>query len=345
MATGPESPPRRQRPIGHAVAAILIAFAVVIVLDADGMLSTARQLPYGSTQRAVAVALMRPVATVTDALYLNRPVQWMQRAVGKHSLGVSGDPFASAPKPPPPLPPPNTPSSGGSGTTPVRHGKPRLTPANPLRILVAGDSLAGDFGPLLQEYGKRTGVIEPAGQVDFRIGTGLARPDVFDWLRELREDIAANHPNMIVLTFGLNDDQPMTGPTGNYLALGSPGWIAEYRRRVGAMMDIALAAGAKVIYVSPPLVPDRARSARYQQIATLIAQAAARRGQDVRAFNTGKLLDPSGHYTQFARVNGQLVALRRSDGVHLSAYGDQRMAASVLRTIGGWYRFPHHHIF
>jgi hypothetical protein len=292
----------------------------------------------------MAVALMRPVATVTDALYLNRPVQWMQRAVGKHSLGVSGDPFASASKPPP-LPPPNNPSSGGSGTTPVGHGKARLTPANPLRILVAGDSLAGDFGPLLQEYGKRTGVIEPAGQVDFRIGTGLARPDVFDWVRELREDMAANHPNMVVLTFGLNDDQPMTGATGNYLALGSPGWIAEYRRRVGAMMDIALAAGAKVIYVSPPLVPDRARSARYQQIATLIAQAAARRRPDVRAFNTGKLLDPSGHYTQFARVNGQLVALRRSDGVHLSAYGDQRMAASVLRTIGGWYRFPHHHIF
>jgi hypothetical protein len=341
MATAPDSPPRRQRPIGHALAAIAIAFAMVIVLDADGMLATARQLPYGSTQRAVAVALMRPVAAVTDALYLNRPVQWMQRAVGKRSLGVSGDPFASAPKPPPPLPAPKPPSGG----TTVRHSKPQLTAAHPLRILVAGDSLAGDFGPLLQEYGKRTGVIEPAGQVDFRIGTGLARPDVFDWPRQLREDIAANHPGMVVLAFGLNDDQPMTGPTGNYLALGSPGWVAEYRRRVGAMMDIALAAGAKVIYASPPLVPDRARDARYQQIATLIAQAAARRGPNVRAFNTQKLLDPSGHYTQFARVNGQLVALRRSDGVHLSGYGDQRMAASLLRTIGGWYRFPHHHIF
>jgi len=345
MATGPDIPPRRQRPIGHAVAAILIAFAMVVVLDADGMLSTARQLPYGSTQRAVAVALMRPVAAVTDALYLNRPVQWMQDAVGKHSLGVSGDPFAATPQPPP-LPPPKPPSSGGSGnTTSQKHGKPRLTPAHPGRILVAGDSLAGDFGPLLQDYGKRTGVIEPAGQVDFRIGTGLARPDVFDWPRQLREDIAANHPNLVVLAFGLNDDQAMTGPTGNYLALGSPGWVAEYRRRVGAMMDIALAAGAKVIYASPPLVPDRSRSARYQQIATLIGQAAARRGPNVRAFNTGQLLDPSGHYTQFARVNGQLVALRRSDGVHLSAYADQRMAASVLRTIGGWYRFPHHHIF
>jgi uncharacterized protein len=341
MAAGPDSPPRRQRPIGHAVAAILIAFAMVIVLDADGMLSTARQLPYGSTQRAVAVALMRPVAAVTDALYLNRPVQWMQRAVGKRSLGVSGDPFASAPKPPPPPPPPKPPSGG----TTVRQTKPRLTPTHPLRVLVAGDSLAGDFGPLLQAYGKRTGVIEPAAPVDFRIGTGLARPDVFDWPRQLREDIAGSRPNLVVLAFGLNDDQPMTGPTGNYLALGSPGWAAEYRRRVGAMMDIGLAAGAKVVYVAPPLVPDRGRSARYRQIAGLIAQAAARRGANVRAFNTQKLIDPSGHYTQFARVNGQLVALRRSDGVHLSGYGDQRMAASVLRTIGGWYRFPHHHIF
>lgn len=345
MATGPDTPVRRQRPIGHAVAAILIAFAIVVVLDADGMLSTARQLPYGSTQRAVAVAVMRPVAAVADALYLNRPVQWMQSAVGKHSLGVSGDPFAAAPKPPPPLPRPRPPSGGSGKPASKQHRKPELTAAHPLRILIAGDSLAGDFGPLLQEYGKRTGVIEPAGQVDFRIGTGLARPDVFDWPRQLREDIAANHPNMVVLAFGLNDDQSMTGPTGNYLALGSPGWVAEYRRRVGAMMDIALAAGTKVIYVSPPLVPDQSRSARYQQIATLIAQAAARRGDDVRAFDTAKLLDPSGHYTQFAHVNGQLVALRRSDGVHLSAYGDQRMAASVLRTIGGWYRFPHHHIF
>lgn len=345
MDPSPPPPSPRQRPIGHAILAIAISFVVVLILDADGLHSTARQLPYGTTERAVATALTAPLADVADALRLNRPLVWADDAVGKHSLGTSGDPFAVSPPPPGSgAAPPGTPgASGHTGAAGPRRRTP-LRPAHPLRVLVVGDSLAGDFGPLLMEYADRTGVMRPAGPVDFRIGTGLARPDVFDWPAQLRRDLAADHPGVVVIATGLNDDQPMVDASGHYLPLESQAWLREYRRRVTAMMEIVLAAGAKVIYVAPPATASSSRNAAYLAINRVVEQAAAGR-PDVRAYGSYLRLDPRGVYAPYLTVAGKLVAVRLGDGTHLSAYGDQLVAAQLLRTLTAWYRFPHAGIF
>ena len=62
-----------------------------------------------------------------------------------------------------------------------------FTPANPLRLWVAGDSLVIDPGYALQRAALATPVIKSVGGVDGRIGTGLDRPDVFNWFLEIRE--------------------------------------------------------------------------------------------------------------------------------------------------------------
>ena len=79
--------------------------------------------------------------------------------------------------------------------------------AQPLKLLVLGDSLAGDFGQTLYEEAEKTGVIKPAGPVDYHISTGLTRPDMFDWPGELQSEIAKYHPSTIVIALGLNDGQ------------------------------------------------------------------------------------------------------------------------------------------
>ena len=77
--------------------------------------------------------------------------------------------------------------------------------ADPARVLVVGDSDAGTFGPYLEELLDDTGVAETT--VDYKVSSGLARPDFFDWPAHLRPELPAVDPDIVVVTFGGNDAQ------------------------------------------------------------------------------------------------------------------------------------------
>ena len=325
----PTPPPPRTRPIGHAILAIAISFVVVLVLDADGLHSTARQLPYGTTERAVATALTAPLADVADALRLNRPLVWADDAVGKHSLGTSGDPFAVQP------PPPAT--FGSTSGTPHRthhatasghvHHTVLLTHSHPLRVLVVGDSLAGDFGPLLMEYADRTGVMHRRG----RSTSGSAPAWRGPMCSTGRPSFAATLP-----------------PT-------TPGWWCRGRpqRRSADGRPVRSLSPAGVAGVAAGVPPpgdgddgDRARrrrqgdlrrAARHLQQLSQRAPTSPSTGWSSGRPPAGRTcaptgatceLDPKGVYTPYLTVAGKLVAVRRGDGTHLSAYGDQLVPPS-----------------
>ena len=93
---------------------MFVALLAGLIFNAQGLLATARQLPYGSTTRSVSITLLRPVNDVTNALFLNSPRDGLQWALGRHSQGTSGDPFANVPKV-------TQPQTTGSGPTTAEH--------------------------------------------------------------------------------------------------------------------------------------------------------------------------------------------------------------------------------
>ena len=64
---------------------------------------------------------------------------------------------------------------------------------------------------------------------DFRIGTGLARPDVYDWPGAISREMATANPDVVILIFGANDDQDMEAD-GHRVPLQSDAWQQEYAR-------------------------------------------------------------------------------------------------------------------
>ncbi len=64
-----------------------------------------------------------------------------------------------------------------------------------------------DPGYALQQAALASKAIKSVGTVDGRIGTGLDRPDVFNWFLEIRKELKALHPNAVMLSFGGNDDK------------------------------------------------------------------------------------------------------------------------------------------
>ena len=326
---------RRAMPAGHAVLAMLVAFALGALFNADSMLQTAQTQTLGSRRHDLGVALMRPVHAVSNFLHLDRPRQALDRALGHGpppKKERSRDPFA-------------TPSTSAATTTTTSKQHTSTTAAaqystlavsrtHPATILVAGDSLSSEFGTSLYRIAEGEGVYKAAGDgtVDFRISSGLARPDYFNWPAELAHKVAATKPQIVVLMFGSNDDQPLKARDGKTHDFATDGWKQEYHRRVGAVMDQLIASNRWVVYVGVPIMANR--NSHWPVINTVIREEAARRNRAVYVDSFSLFQDPNGKYTQYLpNSSGQLVEVRTPDGIHFERAGGDLLAHRTLDVV------------
>ena len=111
------------------------------------------------------------------------------------------------------------------------------TPDNPLKLWVGGDSVGGSFGVQMEPVAASTGLFKPT--LDYTVGTGLTGPSTTTGPSTSPRTSCPNlDPDIIMPMFGANDDQNMELPDGTILTKYTPEWFEEYRRRVGATMDL-----------------------------------------------------------------------------------------------------------
>jgi hypothetical protein len=216
--------------------------------------------------------------------------------------------------------------------TAVNRRLRRPTRANPLRLLVTGDSLTEYLGPQLVDDAARAGPIR--GLTDTHYGTGLVRPDYVDWSVLAAQQVRADNPEAVVVMMGGNDDQNMTMPSGQILLAGSPAWTREYERRAAVCMRIWSRGGRRRVYwlSVPP-----ARSPGWASVDGQINLALQRAAAQVPGAEYLNILGPvtdHGRYADFVR-NGQglPVLVREPDGVHLNLAGSQIVAGEVLAVL------------
>ncbi len=241
-AETPES--RLRSPWQHVLRICVAAFLLWLVLFAPTLQHNAQVSPVG-TRRTVALDVLGPIAATSRALQLSRIVSWTDEATGRTgnrpgngaltTLGPGHHRGGHPVKPPStggqPSSPPTTvtsPSTGGSGGD-ITHP----TAANPLRVLILGDSLGIDMGGPLQNDLANTGVVQAT--LDARESTGLTRPDYFNWPAELQTDLGVTHPQVIVIMIGANDPQDFPGPPD--IPFTSPQWNVMYAARVARLHE------------------------------------------------------------------------------------------------------------
>jgi hypothetical protein len=209
--------------------------------------------------------------------------------------------------------------SATKATTTSTHAVRVPTAADPLKVLVAGDSLVGWIAPALEQELPAGDPIEVID--DWKGSTGLVRTDFFDWPQRLTEDMAEHDPDVVILGFGGNDTQGITLDDGTVLPLGTPEWATEYQRRIAEVLDIIEKPGRTVYWIGMPLTrSDPIEELRPVLTEALEAEFASRPWAHL--VDTRDALAPDGTFTsQLPGDDGTLVTTMAPDDIHPSLDG------------------------
>jgi hypothetical protein len=225
-------------------------------------------------------------------------------------------------------------------TGPIDVGR-AVTPEAPLRIWVGGDSIAGGPAWALGEAAHATGAA--TADTEFQVGTGLSRPDFFDWYRHLAAVADARDPEVMVLLFGGNDIQPLDLPGGGQVAYGDPRWLPEYRRRVAQIMDAIAVRGRRVIWVGTPPMEDAEFNTKMAALNEIYSSEATAHGPWVTYFDAWTMFSAPGQPGVFARelpgADGAPQRVRFDD-IHYDVHGSELLAAALMTQIRTFSKVP-----
>lgn len=226
-----------------------------------------------------------------------------------------------------------TEGDGGATTTDPDRGLPPLLPstARPVRVLEIGDSLGIDLGEQLLSQLDASGA---ARTVVASMGdSGLSNVSYYDWPAHLAILLATEHPQVVVVFIGANDDQGLS-VDGTTAVPGTAAWMAGYAGRVDEVLREAVDAGARVVWVGmPPMAAPGLSAAMTVEDAIFERETASSPGT-LYVASTAVLGSPSGDYeTTGPGADGQPVVLRTPDGVHLTPAGAGVLARAVIEAI------------
>ena len=309
---------------------LFIGFGLASLLLAPKLASLAKDQPFGA-RRDLLVALTKPLTAVSSLLRLDKPASAVESALGRSAnqeqSGLATRPHSS----PTPTPRPSS-SAGHSGGTSPSPSSWTPTKKNQLAMWIGGDSMAMIFGQSLVALSQQTGVIDPV--LDYKVSSGLSRPDFFDWPLRMRAQMKSFDPDVAVVMIGTNDGQSVEYQ-GKVLQFDTPAWLALYHKRVGAAMDILIGSQHRQVWwIGMPIM----RSAAFSKVVRVldsVYKSEAAKQPDVHWVDTYAMFaDKSGHYQDYLPgPSGQMELMRQSDGIHFSRAGADMAAAIVLGQI------------
>jgi hypothetical protein len=208
--------------------------------------------------------------------------------------------------------------------------------AAPAKIAFVGDSMAdGIWGAIFRSTGRQHCNPESLALIrDARNGTGLSRPDHFDWNEELDRLVAAEAPTLVVASIGLNDRQDVIMPDKTKYRLGTPEWLTQYRQNVADFYARAGAGGASVIIVGLPNLRD-AKAETHALLLNGIYEDVATATQNVTYVTPWRMTKEDGSFASFGPdLNGSVVQIRAPDGLHFTAAGYDVLGKYLEGTLG-----------
>jgi hypothetical protein len=359
------APGRRTMTAPAALATIVVCLVTWGLLFSPVLERHAESGPIGA-RRTAALAVLRPLAAISDALSVGRTTDMVMRALGRDPDSPAGGelvlpdfdlpPLPSLQPETSPPPPPSPEAETHSGApSPSRAGSNRPTPSpdpeptpdqirNPtgddkLRVAIVGDSLSQGLGPAVARlFDADVSRVLPLG----RQSTGLARQDYFNWRAAMRKIVTEFRPDLVFVMLGSNDNQAQITPEGDAVRLGSAAWVQGYRERAAAFLEEATSAGTRVVWVGIPVVAERQRWEFYRRVNDIYEDVALDAGPLATYVDAWRLFQArDGGYTAYLRNDrGDLQQMRAGDGLHFTPTGYGYLGRSAIEAAAEAFGLP-----
>jgi len=225
-------------------------------------------------------------------------------------------------------PPPAAPAQPPVATAPGPAAGPKLP------VVVVGDNIGYHLAQGLIDT-EADGGIGLAIARKTKDSSGLVREDFYDWQKNLRDILAGPDTyGAIVVMIGTNDRQELRDAAGRHEPL-SPRWKEIYGARVEALAGQLKAKGVPFFWIGLPIMRAERYSNDLQQLNEIYrAKVEAAGGRYVDIWDA--FADEKGQYNVFGPdVNGQIVKIRTSDGVHFTKSGQRKLAYFVEQAMRG----------
>ncbi|HSJ50178.1 MAG TPA: DUF459 domain-containing protein [Actinomycetota bacterium] len=367
-----DAEPRRPVAAGRSFVALLVCLGLWGLLFAPVLERDAETGPLGA-RRTAALAVLRPLTALSDALALGRASEAAMAALGRNPNARPGGELDLPEFDLPPLPrldqepipvegppadrvsPSVTVPTGPAPEEPAEEepaqetvggpavGEPAVGIRTPtarakLRVAVVGDSLSQGLGPaVVQLFDPEMSRVLTLG----RQSTGLARQDYFNWRGAMRTIEQEFRPDLVFVLLGSNDNQAQITSDGSEVPVGSTAWIQAYRQRATAFLREATSNGTHVVWVGIPVVRDQQRWTFYQRVNGIYADVAE--ADPFATYLDGwKLLsNRRGQYAAYLEnERGVLQAMRAGDGFHLTPTGYAFLARHAVRAAAEAFDLP-----
>ena len=163
---------------------------------------------------------------------------------------------------------------------------------------------------------------------------------MLDWPARFREIIPSIDPDIVIVTFGGNDAQGLSLPSGEFTIRDPVGekaeWQAEYTRRALEVLDILLEGGGRtVIWVGIPN-DDNPDVTERMSVQDEAARAAVTQRPAVQFIDTwARFSGRSGGWAEYVvdPRDGVGKDVRAEDGFHLNETGAEILALDIAEAV------------
>jgi hypothetical protein len=293
-------------PAGRVLGVLVIALAIAALFNSEALVRAGEGMQPGTT-RDIVLSVGRPVDDVAGAIGLHLPREGLDRAFGNEDKTASGTEL----------------ERGSTSILQPRRKKDEQqsfvqpTRANPLDVLVTGDSQAEFIGQRLVDQ-SRPGLARVTTVA--RNGTGLTNPAFFNWEINAQQEVAARDPDAVVMAIGDNDGFNVQTADGSLFDPGEPGWETEFARRVAVVASVLSSDGERPVYWVPP---PTARDPEFNDIYASQNRAVERAAESTEALRYVDIYSTlnRGRYSDSLKIDGRRVLARQADGVHFTREG------------------------
>ncbi len=217
----------------------------------------------------------------------------------------------------------DTPTPDSTVAKPKAPAHRALTTADPMRLWIGGDSLAGALGPSLGDLTAATGIIQP--QYDSRVGSGLLDGvGEIDWFEHAQEQLDELNPEVVVFIIGTNDANVYNDSQAE-----------EYALLTERMMKLLIGDGRDVYWVNAPVMRSQNLEKGVLKVDEIQRSVASMFPDHVTFVDAHTLFaDETGEYmSSLPDANGDNVQMRAGDGIHLSDAGGDHLAKEIFDLI------------